>query len=104
MYKISFEHKAYHVLLFIANYIEENDPDGDVDVDLDDGILTITNMHGVFVMHKNSAIHEVWLSSPLSGPYHFRCLDDQWKTHDNILLVDVIRRELNVKFDGFEIA
>ncbi|MFK8039983.1 MAG: iron donor protein CyaY [Rickettsiaceae bacterium] len=97
---IAFEDRAYELLASIANKIEENDPDGEVDVDLNDAILTIATEDGVFVINKNSAAQEIWLSSPISGPYHFAYLDDKWQTTKSIFLFDIITKELKVDFNG----
>lgn len=37
-----------------------------------DGVLTIDTLsHGSFVLNKQAAKRQIWLSSPISGPFHY---------------------------------
>lgn len=52
-------------------YVEDNNiPDGDVQYS--SGVLTAClGKHGTFVLNKQTPNRQIWLSSPVSGP--FRC-------------------------------
>lgn len=84
----------------IAETIEDHDKEGLIDVDLNDSILTIGTDQGVFVINKQSAAKEIWLSSPISGPYHFALKDDYWRSRDGAELFAVISKELQIKISG----
>jgi CyaY protein len=90
--------KAEIILDNIVQDIEDQDPGGEIDLDLNDGILTLITEKGTFVINKQSAAKEIWLSSPVSGPYHFAYLDSLWKSRNGSELFDVLTNELNIKF------
>lgn len=82
----------------IVQDIEDQDPEGEIDLDLNDGILTLITQHGTFVINKQSAAKEIWLSSPISGPYHFVYFDDFWRSRNGSELFKILTDELNIKF------
>lgn len=90
--------KVGMVLDGIVQDIEYQDPEGEIDIDLNDGILTLVTDSGTFVINKQSAAKEIWLSSPISGPYHFAYLDDLWQSGNGSELFSVLTDELNIKF------
>lgn len=91
-----FEQLANHFLNSIFDQMEEYD---DFDVDLLGGILTIdTDDHGQFLINKHAPLTQIWLSSPLSGAWHFdyEVQNKQWictKTQQNLL--DMLCSELS---------
>jgi len=90
--------KAGVILDNIVQAIEDQDPAGEIDLDLNDGILTLITEKGTFVINKQSAAKEIWLSSPVSGPYHFAYLETSWQSRKGADLFDVLTNELNIKF------
>jgi CyaY protein len=90
--------KVEKILDGIVQDIEEQDPEGDIDLDLNDGILTLTTDQGTFVVNKQSAAKEIWLSSPISGPYHFVYSKDSWSSRKGADLFEVLSGELKIKF------
>lgn len=55
---------------------------GDVlDVDMDSGVLQIETPDGAtFILNKHTSSLEIWLSSPVSGAWHFRASPDgRWR-------------------------
>ncbi|MDN3030641.1 MAG: iron donor protein CyaY [Candidatus Tisiphia sp.] len=62
---------AEQTISLIAEIIETEDKDCLIDIDFQGDILTLTTNQGIFVINKHSAAKEIWLSSPISGPYHF---------------------------------
>lgn len=90
--------KVGMILDNIVQDIENQDPEGEIDIDLNDGILTLVTDSGTFVINKQSAAKEIWLSSPVSGPYHFAYMDDLWKSRNGSELFEILTNELNIKF------
>jgi frataxin len=71
------------MLNYLADTIEDADPDGMLDVMLSDGVLTIELDDGrQFVINRHIVNQELWLSSPVSGAKHFQQHPDGWKTRD----------------------
>lgn len=75
---MSVEESTFHaaadaVLQALAQAID--DALGDrLDVDVQGGILTVEFDDGrQFVVNKHAPNREIWLSSPLSGAWHFAC-------------------------------
>ncbi len=66
-----FETRAARTLGAIAAILEDAD-DGDLDIDLDDGVLTVQHDEaGTFVINRHLPLRQVWLSSPVSGAAHY---------------------------------
>ena len=66
-----FERQARKVLDRLMAEIE--DQAGDLEVDLEGGILTIgLPGGGQYLINKHAPNREIWLSSPKSGAWHFR--------------------------------
>lgn len=93
-----FAKEAEKTLYQIAENIESADTECKIDVDLHDGILTLETDQVVFVVNRQSAAKEIWLSSPISGPYHFAYADGRWKTKSDDLL-NLLEHELNLKIE-----
>lgn len=98
MNETEFSDMAKQVLLKIVDTIETIDIDGIIDVDFNSDIINLTTEQGIFVINKHSAAGEIWLASPISGPYHFAHKDGKWKSKNNINLFDVLEEELKIKF------
>ncbi|WP_142848303.1 iron donor protein CyaY [Telmatospirillum sp. J64-1] len=74
----SFHTIADHFLSEIADRIEDALGD-DLDVELQGGILTIELEDGrQFIVNKHAPNRQVWLSSPVSGAWHFGYQDGRW--------------------------
>ena len=84
----------------IAEAIEDNDPEGDIELDLNADILSFTNDRGTYVINKQSSVCEIWLSSPVSGPYHFRFSDTKWLSTKGDNLFEVLSSELGIAIKG----
>ncbi|WP_375318515.1 iron donor protein CyaY [Candidatus Tisiphia endosymbiont of Oplodontha viridula] len=90
---------AEQTISLIAEIIEAEDKDCLIDIDFQDDILTLTTNQGIFVINKHSAAKEIWLSSPISGPYHFYYAAGKWKSKSSDDLVDILKRELKINFE-----
>lgn len=97
MKESDFSQEFENLINLIAEAIENQDIEELIDVDINGGILTITNDNGVYVINKQSAVKEVWLSSPISGPYHFAKEAQQWKARNGTELLSVLTKELQVE-------
>jgi CyaY protein len=95
---LEFATKVEKILDGIVQDIEDQDPEGEIDLDLNDGILTLITDRGTFVVNKQSAAQEIWLSSPISGPYHFAYSKDSWCSRKGADLFVVLADELKIKF------
>jgi len=100
MNEAEFAARAEETINIIAEAIEEHDPEGNIDLDLNDSILTLATEDGTFVINKQSAAMEIWLSSPISGPYHFAPKDDGWYSRTNAELFEVLSTELQMKISN----
>ena len=50
-----------------------------IDVELHAGILTLgLENGGQYVINKHGPNKEIWVSSPVSGAFHFRAVEGQW--------------------------
>ena len=52
-----------------------------IDADLHGGILTMTFEDGrQFILNKNAHLFQLWLSSPVSGAWHFHHDGGEWRS------------------------
>ena len=55
-----------------SELIEDHDSLAGADTTLADGVLTVKlNEHGTYVVNKQTPNKQIWLSSPVSGPYRY---------------------------------
>ena len=94
MKDLDFAIEVERIVNKIAQTIEDNDQECRFDLDLNDGILTFTNENGTYVINKQSVAKEIWLSSPVSGPYHFALQGKQWKSVTGLIFYQVITLEI----------
>lgn len=88
---------ASQTIAMIAEIIEKEDPEGNIDIDFQGDILNLTTNQGVYVINKHSAAKEIWLSSPISGPYHFCYNDGRWQSKNNDDLMIILEQEFKFK-------
>ena len=62
--------------------------------------LSFSNESGTYVINKQSVAKEIWLSSPISGPYHFALQGKQWKSRTGAELYQVLSYELQIEIKG----
>lgn len=61
----------------IAHALEIADTEGQLEIDLEGGVLTIEMPnHHHYVLNQHQPTHQLWLSSPYSGAFHF-CWDEK---------------------------
>jgi iron donor protein CyaY len=90
----NFEKLASNTLTYITNVIETKDKECVVEVDYLSDILKIETSKGPFIINKHSAAGQIWLASPISGPYHFSPLGSKWINRDQFDLFDILNTEL----------
>lgn len=95
----NFEEIAAKTLEYIADSVENNDEEGLLEVDYLSDILKIETSKGPFIINKHSAARQVWLASPISGPYHFDPMDGKWVNKDEFDLYELLNRELSEFID-----
>ena len=77
--------------------LEAADTDENLDIDLIQGILTITLENGKqFIVSKHGPSRQLWLSSPISGGLHFPYDEEKkdWILADGRILAVVLRTEI----------
>lgn len=90
----SFRQLADKKLEELFSIVQECDTKSSFDVDLQDGMLHIVTSVGAFVVNRHSAAGEIWLSSPISGPYHFSYRQQKWLNKDEKELDTLLYDEL----------
>lgn len=92
-----FAKEVTRIINLIAKTIEDNDITGNIDVDVNGDILNITTQSGIFVFNKQASVKEIWLSSPVSGPYHFLHDGKSWKSKSGKELFSVLSKDLDIQ-------
>lgn len=90
---MDFRKKADELFKDIVNFVDYISDD-EIDLNVTDNIIEIHYGEKIFIINKQYQIEEVWLSSPLSGPYHFKHLNNSWVNRDNINFLELIKKEL----------
>lgn len=92
-FNLSFE----NLINSIINFIENNDTKGDIEIDDSiEGILKLICGQQIFVINKNSMLNQVWLSSPISGAYHFTLHKNKWITGQGEELEKIFYKDLQL--------
>ena len=89
---------ATDTLIKITDTVEEHDPDGIAQIEYEGEIIKIIFDNKHYVLNKHNGMKEIWLVSPISGPYHFSYIDGKWvnkKNHTIILLDDLLTDEFS---------
>ncbi|CAK0781231.1 hypothetical protein CVIRNUC_005319 [Coccomyxa viridis] len=102
-----FHKDADAVLDFIQDKLEEYVEDNNIaggDVEQGQGVVTAKlGRFGTYVYNKQTPNHQIWLSSPISGPVRYDCEDGEWvyKRDGHEMLerlqseLDAISRQIN---------
>ena len=79
-----------------SELIEDHDSLMGADTNLADGVLTVKlNEHGTYVINKQTPNQQIWLSSPVSGPYRYDIFRNSWVyKHTGETLHALLDREL----------
>jgi CyaY protein len=99
--KMTMYHNNYpnidEIINKIADIIELADVDCKFDIDINNNVLSIKTNNGVYIINKQSALEEIWLSSPVSGPYHFAYKNDSWLSKNDYNLYQILQDELEIE-------
>lgn len=90
----NFRQFAENTLKKITDQIETQDKECVFDIDNEGDILSIHSSKGHYVINLQMAKSEIWLSSPISGPYHFAVVDGEWIDKGGDSLCQVLSNEL----------
>lgn len=93
----SFMMVAEATLNRLVDMIELCDEDGQLDIELESGILTVALPSGKqFLINRHKPSMQLWLSSPLSGGLHFDYneVTKAWELKDGRRLDTLLRAEL----------
>ncbi|KAI8969654.1 hypothetical protein BDB01DRAFT_855589 [Pilobolus umbonatus] len=90
-----------HMVSQLEELLDNTDEPG-YDVEYTQGVLTLSlGEHGTYVINKQPPNHQIWLSSPISGPqrYDYDIASNKWFYHrDNHTLDEVLNTELSKVF------
>lgn len=91
-----FKNLSHKTLQELADAIEEADTTGERDVEYQSGVLTLTLPGGKqYVVNQHVPMRQIWLSSPVSGAYHFDYAGGIWRsTRGEQELVSLLKKEL----------
>ncbi|CAK9441382.1 uncharacterized protein LODBEIA_P52500 [Lodderomyces beijingensis] len=82
----------------ISDALEElNEEFEQVDAELSHGVLTLTlPPNGTYVINKQPPNHQIWLSSPISGPKRYDLIGGRWITlRDGTSLTQLLEEEIS---------
>lgn len=93
-----FHDHADRFLEGLFEQLEDQDTGGMLDIDLQEGVMTVEVGTREFVISKHAPSKQVWLSSPLSGGLHFDTADNgrDWKLKDGRRLSVILGEELSM--------
>jgi frataxin len=78
--------------------IESQDAEAALDIDLENGVMTIiVDEDNTFIVSKHAPSSQIWLSSPISGGLHFDAEDDgeSWVLDDGRSITTILAEELS---------
>lgn len=84
------------LLTDLSDSIEASDIKGEFDVEYQSGILTVTlPSKRQYVVNQHTPMRQIWLSSPVSGAFHFDYKNGEWiGTRGGENLVTLLKSEL----------
>ncbi|MGV2431883.1 MAG UNVERIFIED_CONTAM: iron donor protein CyaY [Rickettsiaceae bacterium] len=95
----NFHNKAVSTLAYIAKMLDDYDTEAIIDMDATTDIIKLETPKGQYVINKHSAAKQIWLASPISGPYHFSYIDNKWMNKDKVDLLEILSEELSQFFE-----
>jgi iron donor protein CyaY len=93
----TYHRRADAFLQHLMERLEERDAQGELDCELQAGVLTVLlPSRRSFVVSKHAPMRQVWLSSPLSGGLHFSWDEpaQQWRLSDGRELEAVLMGDM----------
>jgi len=95
MQESDFHRLADNWLTRAEGVLEEADASGALEMELEDGVLTLEFPSGkTVVISKHTPTKQLWFASPLSGGLHFSYNAVHWSLADSRTLEQVLSSEL----------
>jgi iron donor protein CyaY len=97
MLEPDFQQQSEKILGALAGPLDGLDEAGALEMDYQDGVITLTLDSGrQFIINKHAPSRQIWLSSPLSGGTHFSydAALGRWKLPDGRGLKELLAEEL----------
>ena len=91
--EVDFIELAKKELSNLFEIFDNADQNYDLDLDFSGEVLKVTSKIGCYVINRNIAAKEIWLSSPSSGPYHFEYKFGDWVTSSGIEMRKILQQE-----------
>lgn len=91
----NFDNKVKQVIEQLSDKIELQDLNFQIDLEYASEVLTIELDGRVFVINKQAPLKEIWLASPISGPYHFKEIEGVWEDSKGNILHKILSSELS---------
>ncbi len=96
-----FNHIATEELAFIADSLESDDREGLLDIECQDGILSIKlEDGGEYVINKHTPTRKIWASSPLSGASYYAYDETSGHWHTTKGTVQLLRTMLKEELEA----
>lgn len=90
-----FSEIANDTMLAVLDALDQYDIDDILDASLDAEIIKINSPKGQFVLNKFNSFKQIWLVSPLTGPYRFNYQDGMWIDRNSTNLAVLLTNELS---------
>ena len=95
MQETQFLTSAKKTILYIGEQIEYHTENNLIEVDiLSNEVLSIITPKGQYVINKQTPARELWIASPISGPYHFGYVNGKWQSKNGTDLFTLLNEEL----------
>jgi iron donor protein CyaY len=91
----NFDISAMILMNELSSQIENQDTNFEVDIEFSNEVLKLEVSGKVFVINKQTPTEEIWLASPISGPYHFSYSSGEWIDKKNNNLRSIIQSEIS---------
>lgn len=85
----AFHHRADALLLRLSAAAEDQLAD-EAEVELTAGVLQIDFADRTYLINKHQPTRQIWLSSPISGAWHFACQPDSGRWIDTRRGLDLL--------------
>jgi iron donor protein CyaY len=91
----NFEFAAKTFIEDLYDKLELQDESYELDIEYSNEVLTIDAFGKIFVVNKQAPAKQIWLASPISGPYHFSQEGGEWVDSKNNNLNSILSNEIS---------
>lgn len=92
----NFEKIANNLIENISSQIEAQDTNYQIDINYSNEVLSLEINGKIYVINKQTPKSEIWLASPISGPYHYHLSNNSWIDSKGSELRSVLSNELSI--------